>query len=47
METIGGPLTPDTKVLLKTKQALTNSEIAKGAYYQSYLITDTDSIVPS
>ncbi len=47
METIGGPLASDTKMLLKTKQVLTDSEIAKGAHYQSYLITDTDSIVPS
>ncbi len=47
METIGGPLASDTKMLLKTKQILTDSEMAKGAHYQSYLITDTDSIVSS
>ncbi len=47
MEIIGGPLASDTKMLLQTKQVLTDSEIAKGAHYRSYQITDTDSIVLS
>ncbi len=47
METIGDPLTSDTKMLLKTKQVLTDSEIAEGAHYQFYLVTDTDSVVHS
>ena len=44
METISGPLVPNTKMLIQSKQVLTDSEIAKGAHYQSHLITDTDSI---
>ncbi len=44
IETISGPLIPNTKMLLQFKQVLTDSEISKGAHYRSYLITDTDSI---
>ncbi len=44
METISGRQPLTTETLLKSKQILTDTEIANGAHYSSYLITDSNLV---